>query len=86
MEKYSECKNSAEVLQVQNNYLEEVQKEKQNRSNKPDDYPTFSSTSEESESENEAKGKDEEEKEETKEWKFFICWKSNFNKIIILFV
>lgn len=61
LEKYSACKDSAEVLAAQNKYLEDVREEKLNRNRQPD-YPTFSSSS----SEEEEKEAEEDAKEESK--------------------
>lgn len=59
LDKYSECKDSAEVLLAQDEYLKTAEEEKRNR-RLEDDFP-FSSSTSDSES-----AKDEEETEENK--------------------
>jgi pre-rRNA-processing protein TSR3 len=48
LEAYAKCANSKEILEVQNAYLEKVQKEKDERNFQPD-WPSSSSSSEEDE-------------------------------------
>lgn len=59
LDRYAECKSPQDILKVQDEYIKEVEEEKQNRGNDRDMWPSSSSSGEEEEVEVEVKKDDQ---------------------------